>query len=99
MNLLRIALFAVIAWLPCVIHAKDSRPNLILIVTDNQGAWTLGCYGNQDIQTPNIDRLAAEGMRFTRAFSPNGVCSPTRGELAHGTDAVAARRAFLPRCE
>src|SRR6516165_1845148 len=64
----------------------DTRrpPNVVLILADNQGAWTLGCYGNPDIQTPNIDRLAAQGMRFTRAFSPNGVCSPTRASLLTG---------------
>ena len=60
------------------------RPNLLVILTDNQGAWTLGCYGNRDIRTPNIDRLAREGMRFTRAFSVNAVCSPTRASLLTG---------------
>jgi arylsulfatase A-like enzyme len=60
------------------------RPNLVLIVTDNQGAWTLGCYGNPDIKTPNVDRMAAEGVRFTGAFSSNPVCSPTRATLLSG---------------
>jgi arylsulfatase A-like enzyme len=60
------------------------KPNVVLILADNQGAWTLGCYGNPDIRTPQIDRLAAQGMRFTRAFSPNGVCSPTRASLLTG---------------
>lgn len=60
------------------------QPNVVLVLTDNQGAWTLGCYGNPDILTPNIDRLASQGMRFTRAFSPNGVCSPTRASLLTG---------------
>jgi len=64
--------------------AADRPTNLVLIVADNQGAWTLGCYGNKDVRTPNIDRLAAEGLRFTRAFSPNGVCSPTRASLLTG---------------
>ncbi len=59
-------------------------PNLVLIVTDNQGAWTLGCYGNQDIKTPHIDALAAGGMLFTRAFANNAVCSPTRASLLTG---------------
>jgi arylsulfatase A-like enzyme len=65
-------------------EAQPKRPNVVLILADNQGAWTLGCYGNPDIRTPNIDRLAAQGMRFTRAFSPNGVCSPTRASLLTG---------------
>src|SRR3954454_13778754 len=53
-------------------------PNVVLILTDNQGAWTLGCYGNPDIRTPNIDRLAHEGVLFENCFSSNAVCSPTR---------------------
>ena len=60
------------------------RPNLVFIMTDNQGAWTLGCYGNKDIRTPSIDRLAREGMRFTRAFSVNAVCSPCRATALTG---------------
>ena len=58
--------------------------NVVFILTDNQGAWTLGCYGNPDIRTPNIDRLAAEGMLFTRAFASNAVCSPTRATYLTG---------------
>lgn len=69
----------------CAGFAADSRPpNLVFILTDNQGAWTLGCYGNPDIKTPHIDRLAAEGMRFTRALSCNPVCSPTRATFLTG---------------
>jgi arylsulfatase A-like enzyme len=59
-------------------------PNVVLILTDNQGAWTLGCYGNPDIRTPNIDRLAREGTRFERCYSSNAVCSPTRATLLTG---------------
>ncbi len=64
--------------------ASDDRPNVVLILTDNHGAWTLGCYGNSDIRTPNIDRLATEGTLFTRAFASNPVCSPTRATLLTG---------------
>src|SRR6476620_8463530 len=64
--------------------AADRPTNLVFILTDNQGAWTLGCYGNPDIRTPNIDRLASEGMRFTRALSCNPVCSPTRATFLTG---------------
>jgi arylsulfatase A-like enzyme len=63
---------------------EAQRPNLVFILTDNQGAWTLGCYGNRDLRTPNIDRLAAEGVRFTRALSSNHVCSPTRATFLTG---------------
>lgn len=61
-----------------------SRPNVLLIVTDNQSASTIGSYGNASIRTPNIDRLAAEGMRFNQAFAVNGVCSPTRATMMTG---------------
>jgi len=64
--------------------AAPTKPNLVFILTDNQGAWTLGCYGNPDIRTPHIDRLAAEGIRFTRALSCNPVCSPTRATFLTG---------------
>jgi len=64
--------------------ASGRRPNVILIMTDNHGAWTLGCYGNPDIKTPHIDRLAQEGIRFTQAFSSNAVCSPTRATYLTG---------------
>jgi arylsulfatase A-like enzyme len=65
--------------------APPAKPvNLVFILTDNQGAWTLGCYGNKDIRTPHIDRLAANGLRFTRALSSNPVCSPTRATFLTG---------------
>lgn len=63
---------------------KRRCPNVVLIMTDNHGAWTLGCYGNPDIRTPNIDRLASEGTLFTRAFASNPVCSPTRATFLTG---------------
>ncbi len=64
--------------------ATPERPNLILIMTDNHGEWTLGCYGNQDIRTPHIDRLARHGTLFERAFANNAVCSPTRATVLTG---------------
>jgi arylsulfatase A-like enzyme len=71
----------------CLLAAAPcpARPaNLVFILTDNQGAWTLGCYGNPDIRTPHIDRLAAGGLRFNRALSSNPVCSPTRATFLTG---------------
>jgi len=64
--------------------AKPHRPNLVVIMTDNHGAWTLGCYGNPDIRTPRIDALAKEGMLFRRCFASNAVCSPTRATFLTG---------------
>ncbi|HID74718.1 MAG TPA: DUF4976 domain-containing protein [Planctomycetaceae bacterium] len=65
-------------------ESSAERPNVVLIMTDNHGAWTLGCYGNKDIKTPNIDRLAAEGTLFLRCFANNAVCSPTRATFLTG---------------
>jgi uncharacterized sulfatase len=59
------------------IAAAPRPPNVIIINTDDQAQWAVGCYGNKDIQTPNMDRLAREGMKFTRAYS-KPVCSPSR---------------------
>lgn len=60
------------------------RPNIVLIFTDNQQASTLACYGNSEIHTPNLDRLAQQGMLFENAFCPNAFCSPCRASLLTG---------------
>ncbi len=64
--------------------ATPERPNVVLILSDNHGAWSLGAYGNRDVRTPHIDRLADEGVLFTRAHANNAVCSPTRASLLSG---------------
>jgi hypothetical protein len=61
----------------------SAQPNLILILADDLGYADLGCYGNTFNETPNIDRLAREGMRFTQ-FYAGPVCSPTRCNLQSG---------------
>ena len=60
------------------------RPNLLFIISDNQSPWTLGCYGNTEIRTPNLDRLAAAGMVGDAAWCTNPVCSPNRATLLTG---------------
>ncbi len=60
------------------------RPNIISIVTDDQAPWSLGVYGNRESRTPHTDRLAAEGARFTNAFSVTPVCSPSRATFLTG---------------
>ena len=64
--------------------AAQQRPNVLLIMTDNQSASLLGAYGHPVIQTPHIDRLAAEGTLFERAYATTGVCSPSRAVLLTG---------------
>ncbi len=63
---------------------QTARPNVVLIMTDNHGAWSLGCYGNPDIRTPHIDRLATQGTLFARCYANNAVCSPTRASFLTG---------------
>src|SRR5512139_616198 len=60
------------------------RPNVVFILADDLGSADLGCYGQKKIKTPNIDRLAAEGMRFTQSYSGNPVCAPSRCTLMTG---------------
>jgi arylsulfatase A-like enzyme len=59
-------------------------PNVLLLVTDNQSADSLGCYGNVEHETPRLDRLAREGVQFLRAFCTSGLCSPTRRRSSPG---------------
>lgn len=80
---LRSLAFALVA-LMSARSLADERPNVVFILTDNHGAWTLGCYGNEEIRTPHIDRMAREGMLFRRAMSSNPVCSPTRATFLTG---------------
>jgi arylsulfatase A len=67
---------------PADAQAPD-RPNVVLIMTDDQGWFELGVHGNPYIETPNMDRLAAEGVRFNR-FYASPVCTPTRASLMTG---------------
>ena len=59
-------------------------PNLIAIVTDDQGRWAMGAYGNSEIHTPNMDRIAREGALFRNAFVATPVCSPSRATYLTG---------------
>ena len=60
------------------------KNNVILIIADDLGAWALGCYGNQDAITPNIDKLAKEGKIFENFFCVSPVCSPARASIFTG---------------
>jgi len=64
--------------------ANQSRPNIILIFIDDLGWKDIGCYGNDFVDTPRIDRLAAEGVRFTDFYAAGPVCSPTRCAVQSG---------------
>lgn len=64
--------------------AQPPRPNIVFILADDLGARDLGCYGNPNIATPNLDRLAREGALFTNAYAACPVCSPTRASILTG---------------
>jgi len=79
-------------------------PNVVFILTDDQGPWALGCAGNEEIRTPNLDRLAGEGVRFENFFCASPVCSPARASLvtgkipsAHGVHDYIRERNMPPR--
>ena len=60
------------------------RPNIIFILADDLGWGDVGCYGQRKIRTPNLDRLAVEGMRFTDCYAGSPVCGPSRSVLMTG---------------
>lgn len=66
------------------VQARSSRPNIVLILVDDLGFGDLGCYGNTFCDTPNIDRLAAQGLRFTNAYAAAPICSASRAALLTG---------------
>ena len=67
-----------IAGAPKVLQAQTKLPNILFILADDLGYGDLSCYGRPDYQTPNLDRLAAQGVRFANAYSAAPLCTPTR---------------------
>ena len=84
----RIALrFAVVVALvlpACLLAADGKKPNIVVFLADDEGYGELGCQGNQEIPTPNIDSIAAGGIRFTQGYVSGPYCSPTRAGLLTG---------------
>ncbi len=68
----------------CVTPAAAQRPNIVFLLADDLGWRDFGCYGNTFHETPHLDRLAAEGVRFTNAYAACPVCSPTRASILTG---------------
>ncbi|MHC4213022.1 MAG: sulfatase family protein [Planctomycetota bacterium] len=79
---------------------KDpDKPNFVIIFTDDQGYADVGCYGAKGFSTPNVDRMAAEGMKFTDFYSAAAICSPSRAALLTGCypPRVSVPRVLFPR--
>jgi arylsulfatase A-like enzyme len=95
----RILLFSFLGAI-CTAFAADqpaAKPNILFIVSDDQGAGDLGCLGAKDLATPNLDALAARGLLFTNFYSNAPVCSPSRASLLTGQyPARAGVRSILP---
>ena len=84
---MRLLLLGVTFLLPFIAQAKEQtteRPNVVFIMADDLGWHQLGCHGSTFYETPNIDRLAREGMRFTNAYAAASICSPTRASIMTG---------------
>ena len=73
-----VAAATVLATTPRVSRAQPRRPNVLFILADDLGYGDLSCFGRPDYETPNLDRLAQQGVRFTNAYSASPVCTPTR---------------------
>ena len=72
------------AFTPSVFAQAAKKPNIIFILADDLGYGDVGCYGQQKIKTPNLDRMAKQGMRFTQAYAGSTVCAPSRCVLMTG---------------
>ncbi|MBI1319090.1 MAG: sulfatase-like hydrolase/transferase [Candidatus Hydrogenedens sp.] len=71
--------------LSCAAHAAETPPNIVVILADDLGYGDVSCYGAEAVETPNIDRLAREGRRFTSGYCSASTCTPTRFSLLTGT--------------
>ncbi|MHC4111050.1 MAG: sulfatase-like hydrolase/transferase [Planctomycetota bacterium] len=80
-------------------RASTGKPNFIIIFTDDQGYQDVGCFGSPNINTPNLDRMAAEGSKFTDFYSAASVCSPSRAALLTGCypPRVSITKVLFPR--
>ncbi len=94
-NLLVALLLTIVFTYNCLASNK-SKPNIIIIYADDLGYADVGCYGAIGVQTPNIDKLAQEGLRFTDAHSPAATCTPSRYSLLTGSYAFRNDAKILP---
>ena len=85
-RILALSLLCTVCYAPLTQAAAESarRPNIVYIMADDMGMADVGCYGQKEIRTPHVDRLAAEGLRFTQCYAGSTVCAPSRSCLMTG---------------
>lgn len=81
-------IFLILLGTKCLILYPQERPNIILIMTDDQGWYDVGFNGNKEVKTPNLDKLASQGIIFNRFYSASAVCSPTRASVITGRNPI-----------
>lgn len=105
MKVFRVVLCLVIAYFQLVFaESAEKAPNVLIFFVDDMGYGDLGCQGNKTVDTPNIDKLASEGVRFTQWISGDSICTPSRGALLTGrlpvriglSNGVYYKRVFQP---
>ena len=69
------------------LSAQETKPNIVYIIADDLGYGDLSCYGQKGFQTPNLDKMASDGLKFTSHYAGNTVCAPSRSSLMTGQDA------------
>ena len=77
-------IFLLLCILSAIILSAQTRPNIIYIMADDLGYADLSCYGRKDYQTPNLDHLASQGIKFMNAYAAAPVCTPTRVAFLQG---------------
>ena len=82
----RKTIFTLIVWVCCGLSSAfaQNKPNIVIFISDDLNQQDVGCYGNTDVKTPNMDLLAAEGIRFNRAYAASPICTPSRSAMFTG---------------
>ncbi len=83
----RICFLWILSWLVAglpILLAAAERPNIVFLMADDQCCYTLGCYGNADVQTPNIDQIAADGIVFDNHYDTTAICMASRASVMTG---------------
>ncbi|TWT91212.1 sulfatase family protein [Neorhodopirellula pilleata] len=83
-NILRLSLLPIVLLIAHVANAQSNRPNIVVVLADDMGWGDSATYGHELIQTPNLDKLASQSVKFTQCYSACGVCSPSRSAILTG---------------